>query len=405
MQIGVVGLGYIGSVTAGVLAEAGNNVIGIEIDEKKLEEFKSGEPPIFEPGLKELLSKNRSKITFSSDYKKLKDVVAVFLTVPTPTEGGKINVEYIFKAAKSVREANKKAIIILKSTAVPGTAKRVRAETGATVISNPEFTKEGTAVEDTRSPDRVVIGGSDKDAISLVEKIWAFTKAPVLKTTNENAELIKYASNAFLATKISFINEIASLCEKIPGCDVEVVARGMGLDKRISSHFLKAGIGFGGSCFPKDTAAIASFSRELNSPLSIVEAGMKVNSDRVDHIIELLKPEFDSDLSGHKIGVLGLAFKGDTDDVRGSQAIKLVERLQNLGCIVNAYDSKVKAAPAGVNRFNNIKDCVDNSEALVVATEWEEFKTLKINDKLVIDGRRILDPSNFNKFKAIGLYG
>lgn len=403
MKIGVVGLGYIGSVTAGVLAEAGNKVTGIEIDQNRLDAFKKGESPIYEPGLRELLRKNKARLNFTSDYSELKDADVAFITVPTPTVNGRIDLSYVFSAVKSVSGANKKAAIVIKSTVVPGTAKKVRTETGMDVVSNPEFTKEGTAVEDTRRPDRVIIGAKDKKSASLVEKIWKFTKSPVLKTTNENAELIKYASNSFLATKISFINEIADLCETIPGCDVEVVAKGMGFDKRISPYFLKAGIGYGGSCFPKDTAAIADFAKEKGSPLTLVESAIKINSARIDAVIDVLKAGLGGGLSGKRIGILGIAFKKDTDDTRGSQALKLMDKLKLEGALVNAYDPMARIDLHDVDRFKTKEECIKISDAIVIATEWDEFKDIKDAGKLVVDAKRILSPGNFKKFRAIGL--
>ena len=403
MKIGVVGLGYIGSVTAGVLAEAGNSVIGIEIDAKRLAGFKSGEPPIYEPGLKELIEKNHSRLEFSSDYSKLADADIVFLAVQTPTVNERIDLSYIFDAAEKANRQCKKAVLVIKSTVIPGTARELSKKISLPIVSNPEFTREGTAVEDTRKPDRVVIGAKDSHAADLVGKIWSFTGAPLLKTTNENAELIKYASNSFLATKISFINEIANLCESIPGADVEIVAKGMGYDKRIAPYFLKAGIGYGGSCFPKDTSAIASFAKELQSPLSIVESAIKVNSDRIERIVDILKAEIGKELKGKRIAVLGLAFKDDTDDIRGSQPIRLIERLLKESAAVNAYDPRVKIKIDGITRFENLEGCIKESDAVIVATEWGEFSNLKIMDKFVLDAKRILNPANFNNFRAIGL--
>lgn len=403
MKIGIIGLGYIGSVTAGVLAEAGNDVIGIEIDKKRLDAFNNGEPPIFEPGLKELIAKNKKRLTFTSDYSRLKEIQVAFLTVPTPTVNGRIDLSYIFASAKSVAEITKTATLIIKSTVVPGTAAKVNSETGLAVVSNPEFTKEGTAIDDTRRPDRIIIGAKDGNAANLVEKIWEFTEAPILKTTNENAELIKYASNSFLATKISFINELANLCETISGCDVETVAKGMGFDKRISPYFLKAGIGYGGSCFPKDTTAIAEFAKENKSPLTLVETAIKINSERIDKVISLLKEELGNNLREKKIGVLGLTFKQDTDDTRGSQAIQLIERLLAESAIVNVYDPIAKVNLENVKRFKTKEDCIENSVAIIIATEWPEFKNIKVNDKLVIDAKRILPPRSFNNLKSIGL--
>ncbi len=404
MKIGVVGLGYIGSVTAAVLASARNKVVGIEIDKTRLDSFKSGEPPIYEPGLKEILSKNKKNIKFSSDFSELDGSDVVFLTVPTPTVNGKIDLQYIFSAAESVQKAVTDAVVVIKSTVVPGTAKEVHKRTGLTIVSNPEFTREGTAIEDTRRPNRVIIGATDKKAVDIVDRVWAFTKAPVIKTTNENAEMIKYASNAFLATKISFINEIANLCERIPGCDVEVIAKGMGLDQRIAPYFLKAGIGFGGSCFPKDTAALASFARENGETMSIIESAIKVNDERLERVLKLLKEGAGGSLVHKKVGILGVTFKENTDDVRGSQIVKLIKMLRAETATVGFYDPKAKIELDGVYRFPTKERCVEDSDIVLVATEWPEFKNLKITNKPVVDAKRILNPRNFKSFKAVGLY-
>ena len=276
MKIGVVGLGYIGSVTSVALAEAGYEVIGVDIDESKVKALSAGEPPIYEPGLKEMLVKNVKRLEFSVDYNKLSEVDLIFVIVPTPNKDGKIYLKYVDDVVENIKKVNKNAIVIIKSTVLPGTASNLMQKTGMIIVSNPEFTKEGSAIDDTLKPDRVVIGGNNKNAIEKVKKIWEFTKSPIIETTNENAEMIKYASNSFLAVKVSYINEIANLCEKVPNCDVEVVARGMGLDKRIAPYFLKAGIGFGGSCFPKDTVAFISFARDLNENLSILQIDFTV---------------------------------------------------------------------------------------------------------------------------------
>lgn len=403
MKIGVVGLGYIGLVTSVVLAEAGNDITGIDIDIAKIELLKKWEPCIYEPGLRELLKKNKNRLSFSSDYSKLSDTEVIFITVPTPTENGKANIRYVYSAVESIAEVNKKAVIVIKSTVLPGTARELAKKSGMTVVSNPEFTKEGTAVYDTLNPDRVVIGGNDKNAVEKVNYIWAFTKAPVIKTTNENAELIKYASNSFLATKISYINEIADLCEIIPGCDAEIIAEGMGLDKRIAPYFLKAGIGFGGSCFPKDTAALVTFSKELGKETKIVKAAMEVNEGRINKTVSLLRQQL-GDISKRRIGVLGITFKGDTDDIRGSQAIKLIKMLQSLDCYVNVYDPRAKDTPEGTRRFADLDSCIENSDALVIATEWTEFKSLKIENKPVIDMKRVLKPGSFKSLKSVGRY-
>ena len=405
MKIGIVGLGYIGSVTAVALAEAGYEIIGVDIDELKVNSLANGEPAIYEPGMKEMLSKNMNRLKFSTDYADLKEAGFIFVVVPTPTKNRKMYLEYVDNAVDGIKKVNSKAVIILKSTVLPGTARSLMHRTGMVIVSNPEFTKEGAAIADTLKPDRVVIGGNDPDAVKSVRKIWEFTNAEVVETTNENAEMIKYASNSFLAVKISYINEIANLCEKIPGCDVEVVAKGMGLDKRIAPYFLKSGIGFGGSCFPKDTAAFMSFSEDIGEKLSIVESAINVNENRINRVVALLEAEFKAGNKETAIGVLGLTFKAGTDDIRGSQAVKLTKRLADMGYTVNAYDPMAKIKPENVRLFDSAKDCIDNSDAVVIATEWPEFKSLIIRNKLVIDMRRILDPGNADKIKVVGSYG
>jgi UDPglucose 6-dehydrogenase len=406
MKIGIVGLGYIGSVTAVALTEAGYEIVGIDIDESKVKSLSNGEPTIFEPNLKELLTKNKSKLFFSTDYDDLKDVQYIFVVVPTPNKDGSIYLEYVYDAVSSIKKVNKNAVIIIKSTVLPGTARNLMERTGMVVISNPEFTKEGTAIEDTLHPDRVVIGGSEKSAVDAVKKLWEFTHSIMVETTNENAEMIKYASNSFLAVKISFINEIANICEMVPGCDVEVVAKGMGLDKRIAPYFLKAGIGFGGSCFPKDTTAILSFARSFGEDLSIIKSAIEVNNDRVNRIMNILKNKIHKDNSEVTVGVLGMTFKAGTDDTRESQSIKLIRSLLDVGYKVNVYDPMAKIRIDGITRLNTAKECIDKSDVAVIATEWPEFKNLEINtDKFVIDMRRMLDLNSHSNLKTVGYYG
>jgi UDPglucose 6-dehydrogenase len=403
MKVGIVGLGYVGLVTAVVLASLGNKVVGIDIDKEKIETLKHGNLPIYEPELKELFDTFSKNLFFSTDYAELKGTDLVYIIVPTPTVNGKIDLSYVIDAAKSIKNAKPNAVLVIKSTVVPGTANKIHELTGLPVVSNPEFTREGNAVQDTLKPDRIVIGGSDKAAVELVEELWAFSNAPVIKTTNENAELIKYASNAFLATKISFINEIGNLCEKIPGADVEVIAKGMGFDKRIAPYFLKAGLGYGGSCFPKDTEAIAEFAREKGEELSIVEAAMQVNKERINRVVkkvmELLPSSNKEDA---KVCVLGIAFKDNTNDIRESQALKLIWALKDKRYEVIAYDPVVKRPIEGVEIASSMEEGVRNANLVVVATEWEEFKGIK-TDKPIIDARRILDPEKGNVY-AIG-YG
>ncbi len=406
MKIGVIGMGYIGSVTAAVLASQGNHIIGVDNVDEKIQAFRSGHPPLYEPGIKELIQEHLSNITFSTAYESLKDVDASFIAVPTPTRDGRIDISHVMEAAKSLSQVNHSCVIIIKSTVVPGTSKKVRDATGMKVVSNPEFTREGSAIHDTISPDRVVIGAEDREAFQLVNKIWAFTDAPVVTTTNENAELIKYASNSFLATKISFINEFANLCEKIPGADVEIVARGIGLDRRIGDKFLKAGIGYGGSCFPKDTVAIAAYARDVGSELRIVEAASYVNDRRIEHALDLIRQRSGISLKYRDVCVLGIAFKDSTDDIRESQSLKLIHALGTLVRSINVFDPVITKEIEGTRKCNSLEECISSSDMVIVATEWPQFSKLpeSAKQKIVIDMRRILDPTGFEKFVAIG-YG
>ena len=417
MKIGVIGMGYVGIATATVLADQGYNVIGVDIERHKIDLLSRGILPIYEPGLEEILGRTLNRtLRFTISYEELRDCDVVFIAVSTPSKpSGEIDLSSVFNAVERLMGVGYKGIIVIKSTVIPGTAKRVEKMTSSPVVSNPEFLREGSAIYDTLHPDRVVIGSRDKHAGDVVEEIWKFTRAPVIRTTPENAELIKYAANAFLAVKLSFINEIANLCEKIDGCDVEVIARGIGLDKRIAPYYLKAGIGYGGSCLPKDTKAITYFARQLGEPLTIVEAAMRVNEERISRVIKMAE-ELIGDLRGRKIAVLGLAFKENTDDVRESQAIKLVKALKERGAVVKAYDPKALENALKVIDFipaRSLEECLKDCELAIIATGWDEFKE-KINEdllinlgvKALIDGRRILDPSKFKKvkFRAIGFY-
>ena len=405
MKIAIIGLGYVGQVSAIALAAQGHSVLGIDIDKAKVEGLRKGVPTIHEPKLKELLAKNVSHISFSTSYEGLADSEVAIISVPTPTVNGKAELKYVKEACKSAIAVNSKIIVVIKSTVVPGTAKEIAKEIGIEVVSNPEFTQEGTALEDTLHPDRTVIGSVDSKAADIVERILEFTGAPVIKTTNENAEMIKYASNAFLATKISFINEIADLCEKIPGGDVEVVAKGMGLDKRIAPRFLKAGIGYGGSCLPKDTQALVSFAKENGVSMGIVNAAIDANNQRVKRTLAHISYHLNGKFRGAKVGVLGIAFKGGTNDIRESQALKIIEALKEEGAIVYAYDPVVKNEIEGVKLCGSIEEMVKNSDVVLVAAEWSEFEDLKahLQDKPVVDARRVMNPKDYKNIRAIGL--
>ncbi|MGI0100297.1 MAG: UDP-glucose dehydrogenase family protein [Candidatus Micrarchaeaceae archaeon] len=404
MRIGVVGLGYVGIVTAAVLAERGNEIIGVDVDGNKVGMLEKGTAPIHEPGLGELISRNSNRNRFSTDYGVLKDAEIIFISVPTPTSNGNADMSYVMSAVRSASNANGNAIIIVKSTTLPGTAAKIRSELGIEVVTNPEFISEGTAVRDTEKPDRIIIGSRSRKAADAVESIWSFTGAETVVTSNENAELIKYASNTFLATKISFVNELANLCEKLPNTDIDVISRGMGLDKRISPYFLKAGMGFGGSCFPKDTRALASFARSVGETTSIVEAAIEVNRKRIDRVVGHIKDSCGNGIGSARIGVLGLAFKKDTDDIRESQAINLIGRLKAQAGSIYAYDPVVKHGIDGVNMCATKEECIEKSDVVVIATDWDEFKDIAVDEsKTVIDCKRILDPNRYKRFKGVGI--
>ena len=346
MNVAVVGLGFVGLVTATVLADKGNSVTCIDVDGKKIERLRREELYIYEPGLKELFQRNMAGMNFTSDYSSLKGSDVAFICVPTPTVDGRIDVSYVRDSVLSVNSVDKDVIIAVKSTVVPGTASALSSMIERSIVSNPEFLREGNAIEDTLHPDRVVVGGKSAVGVGKVCDIWEFTGAPIMRVTNENAELIKYASNSFLATKISFINEIANLCERIPGTDVATVAQGIGLDHRIGKDFLRAGIGFGGSCFPKDTRALVSFAEEKGVELKIVKSTMKVNKERIKHAVEMIEEEV-GNMSGKNICVLGLTFKDNTNDLRESKSLELINELRAKGAKILAYDPVVKELDGG----------------------------------------------------------
>jgi len=404
MNIGVIGIGFVGAVTAAVLADQGNSIIALDIDSDKIARFNSGDIPIFEPGLKELILKNKKNLKFTADYKMLRGTEIIFVAVPTPNLNGKINLDYVYRAISSIKSINNDAIIVIKSTVIPGTGSKIKNEFNVNIVSNPEFLREGNAIEDTLHPDRVIVGGEEEYA-EKVANVWKFTNSPILITTRENAELIKYASNSFLATKISFINEIANLCEKIPNADVETVAKGMGYDRRIGPLFLKAGIGYGGSCFPKDTEAFIKYAEELGEEMKIIKAAKKVNEDRIGRIIDILGKKFGK-IKGLNILQLGISFKENTNDLRESQALKLYHSLIEKGANVMVFDPVNSVE--GINFCENLDDCLNDNDihAVIVATEWPEFKKLEnMNIKIpIIDGRRILNPEKFERFIGIGRY-
>ncbi|MBA3948077.1 MAG: UDP-glucose/GDP-mannose dehydrogenase family protein [Herpetosiphonaceae bacterium] len=412
-NICVVGTGYVGIVTGVCFADLGNNVVCIEIDQHKLDILRAGKSPIYEPGLEELLQRNLNagRLRFTDNYQiGIPDADFVFITVGTPMgDDGAADLQYVESAAKSIGAAlQQPSIIIDKSTVPIGTGdwvtnliKQEARDVPFAVISNPEFLREGSAVNDFFHPDRIVLGSLDREAAATVAALHEPLSAPIIITDLRTAEMIKYASNAFLATRISFINEIAQICEKL-GADVKEVARGMGADRRIGPHFLDAGLGFGGSCFPKDVMALHHMAAKSGCHPQLLQAVMDINTDARRSFVHKAETILDG-LDGKQIGVLGLSFKPNTDDMREAPSLDIVQVLQAAGAHVKAYDpvamSVAEALLPDVVYCATPYDVAKGSHALLILTEWNEFKQLDF-DKLkrlmrqpvILDGRNLYDP-------------
>jgi len=406
MKISIIGTGYVGAVTGACLAELGHDIVFVGRDTKKLDLIQSGKSPIYEPGLDALLEKNIPRITTTVDLPDaVRKTALTFICVGTPSNpDGSIDLDQVRAVShtigKSLASADGHHTIIVKSTVLPGTSETLvvpilesesgkRAFVDFGVASNPEFLKEGTAVADFFHSDRVVIGTNDARSRAVLDELYTPLGAPIYATTIRTSEMIKYTSNAFLATKISFANEIGNLC-KAMGIDSYEVFRGVGLDARISPHFFRAGIGFGGSCFPKDVRALIAHARTLGVEPQILDAVMDTNEDQPTKMIDLLKRHMD--IAGKTIGILGLAFKPDSDDVRESRAIPLIRALNTERARVIAYDpvaiDNFKRLFPDVSFTDNAQDVL-GADAVLIVTEWKEFNDLDYHGKLVIDGRRM----------------
>jgi UDPglucose 6-dehydrogenase len=415
----VVGTGYVGLVTGTCLAQLGNRVTCVDTVAEKIDRLRAGELPIYEPGLEPLVEMNvqADRLHFTTDYvEALKGAEFVFIAVNTPTMSGGdgADMQFVDSAARSIaRHLETSAIVINKSTMPVRSGVFVseiinqhlsHPELKVAVVSNPEFLREGSAVQDFMQPDRVVLGSSDEGAAQRVAELYLPLRAPMVITDLYTAEMIKYASNAFLATKISFINEMARICERL-GADVKEVAAGMGYDKRIGRAFLDAGLGYGGSCFPKDVRALAHMAAEAGLHPQLLDAVMTINTDQRYLVIQKLKDELDT-LRGKRIAVLGLAFKDNTDDMRDAPSIDIVSWLIQEGAVVRAYDPQaVKAARKAMpdldvtycgDAFEAAADC----DAVVVITEWKEFRQLNLlrllqvmRSPVLVDGRNLYDPA------------
>jgi len=430
MQIAVIGTGYVGLVTGACFAEFGVDVTCVDVDAEKIDRLTAGIMPIYEPGLEQIVAKNSNagRLRFTTDAKvAIEQSLVIFLAVGTPPqEDGSPDMSFVEAAARSVAQyMNGYKVIVTKSTVPIGTGERLRelirseqkSKVNFGIVSNPEFLREGAAISDFMRPDRVVIGSRDEEAVAIMRDLYRplyLIEAPVVITSLEAAELTKYAANAFLATKISFINEIASLCEKI-GCDVHDVARAMGMDRRIGGKFLHPGPGFGGSCFPKDTRALASVARQFNSDSLIVDAVIEVNRRQQEAMVPKIK-KLVGDLGDKKIAVLGLAFKPETNDMREAPSLEIIRGLKAEGAHVCAYDPvamvEAKRMVPGIEYVEDEYTAVKGADALVFVTEWNQFRALdmaRIRDLMkkpvIADLRNIYDPNDMRElgFAYVGV--
>ncbi len=424
MKIAMIGAGYVGLVSGACFAEFGVDVAVVDTDPAKIEALKAGRIPIYEPRLDHLVADNarEGRLTFTTDLDEaVTGAEAVFLAVGTPTRrgDGHADLSYVFAAAEQVARAAKGPLVLVTKSTVPvGTGREVKRRVQAVrpdleiaVASNPEFLREGAAIGDFMRPDRIVIGIEEGEAGARAEAVLKrlyrplyLIETPIVATGLETAEIIKYAANAFLAMKISFINEVADLCEKA-GADVQQVARGIGLDGRIGRKFLHAGPGYGGSCFPKDTLAFARTGRDLGAPLRLVEATIAVNDDRKLAMADRVIAACGGSVAGKTIAVLGLTFKPETDDMRDAPSLEIVPRLAAAGAVIRAFDPQGMGfakplLPAGVHYAANALDALSGAEAVVLLTEWNEFRNIApgklrgaMAGRVMLDLRNVYDPA------------
>lgn len=419
-KMAVVGAGYVGTVTAVGMAELGNQVKIYDIDEYKMEQLYESKTHLYEPGIDSLLLKHRRlNNIYPTDCigELIEDVEIVFICVGTPNKpDGGINLDYVKSACKDLKAAGLKenVIVVMKSTVIPGTTDGIikKEFPNNPVAFVPEFLREGAALEDFMKPDRIVIGTKDSVAEVQLGYVYSFFDCPKVFTDARNAEMIKYASNSFMGTKISFINEIAGICEKT-GCDVEVVAKGMGLSSHIGEKALHAGPGWGGSCFPKDSFALARLARAKGIKTRMIDAARITNNKQAIHVVDMC-----GEVKGRKVAVLGLTFKANTDDCRDSPALRIVDELKKRGATLSVYDPKAsmfgEAMRAEIAYCPDVSSAINKADIVVVATEWDEFTRLHPDDfedmrgTIIVDARRILNPGKFKRhgfdYRGIG-YG
>lgn len=409
MKICVVGAGYVGLTSAAVLADLGHTVCCVDTNKEKITSLNRGEVPIYEPGLKEVISRNAKKLTFSSEViENIRKHPIILIAVGTPSlSDGKTNLKYIYSVIDMVTDAlTDYKTIITKSTVPPGTNEKIYARLlhkgiapeQFAIVSNPEFLREGSALFDMINTDKIVVGMNkfDTKSLNIIKSLYKGIEAPYVVTSLSGAEMIKYTSNAFLATKISFINEIARICDKYE-VNIDDVVRGISTDPRISPHFLNSGLGYGGSCFPKDVRSLEQSAIDKNITPIILQAIQATNDTQIDYYIEKLSTVFES-LKGKTLSILGIAFKPNTDDTRESQAVHLIKKLSQLGCTINTYDPKATLPFLGeltITQFPTLDQAVSDADCIIIATEWAEFLNLDWKKlKLLMKGNVVLDTRN-----------
>ena len=424
MRIAMIGSGYVGLVSGACFADFGHHVVCVDKDARKIEALNQGEMPIYEPGLSELVGNNvrQGRLSFTTGLAgAVAQADAVFIAVGTPSRrgDGHADLSYVYDAAREIARATDGfTVIITKSTVPVGTGDEVervmrqsRTDADFAVVSNPEFLREGAAIRDFKHPDRIVIGTTDARAKAVMAEIYRplyLNRAPIMYTERRTAELIKYAANAFLATKITFINEMADLAEKV-GANVQEVARGIGLDNRIGSKFLHAGPGFGGSCFPKDTLALIKTGQDYEAPLRIVETVAAVNDQRKRAMARKVLAACGGSLRDKTVAVLGLTFKPNTDDMRDSPSIPLITALQDMGATVRAYDPEGMEAArevlSNVTYTEGAYDCAKDADVIVIVTEWEQFRALDLDaikaamkTPVMVDLRNVYPPEEVERY-------
>ncbi|MDG1522858.1 MAG: UDP-glucose/GDP-mannose dehydrogenase family protein [Hellea sp.] len=424
MRIVMIGTGYVGLVSGVCLADFGHEVICVDNDNAKIEMLNSGEVPIFEPNLKSLINKNvnASRLKFTTDLKEsMNSANVVFIAVGTPSRrgDGHADLSYVYAATNEIsKHINKFTVIATKSTVPVGTGDEIEkilsknhSKNKFSVVSNPEFLREGAAIKDFKHPDRIIVGAECNDAVEIMKAVYRplfINETPILFTNRRTSELIKYASNSFLATKISFINEMADLCENV-GADVQALARGMGLDKRIAPKFLHAGPGYGGSCFPKDTTALIRTAEEAEVSLPIIQSVIKSNEARKHKMVQKIIHFFNGDLNNKTLAFLGLAFKPNTDDMRDAASLTIIPELQNNGALIKVYDpasmKEAKSLLQNIDYTKNSYDCIKGADALIILTEWDEFRALdmirvkkSLRSPNIIDLRNIYNPQSMEEY-------